>query len=99
MSWGGRRIAVLRRRVVEVYGTACHLCGTETADPAEVGHLHPLALSLDHLVPRSRGGTDAIDNLRPAHRRCNLSRGARPTSTARPPTPPRPVVDGSAFFG
>ncbi|MFG2025380.1 HNH endonuclease [Streptomyces sp. NPDC048825] len=52
--------------------------------PANVdGRRHPLAFTLDHLVPLSRGG-DLLDpaDARSAHRRCNSSRGNR--------TAPRP---------
>lgn len=65
-EWGGRRAQRLRRLVLDVYGDVCHLCGRRGADTA------------DHLVPRSRGGTDTLDNLRPAHFRCNARRGDRP---------------------
>ena len=33
----------------------CHICGHDGADAA------------DHVIPLARGGTDTIDNLRPAH--------------------------------
>jgi 5-methylcytosine-specific restriction endonuclease McrA len=41
---------------------------------------HPLAFTLDHLVPLSKGG-DLLDpiNARSAHRRCNSRRGNRMT--------------------
>lgn len=98
-SWsGGARIARLTRRVVEVHGMTCHLCGTECLPRSEVGHLHPLVVTLDHIVPRSRGGTDDVENLRPAHRRCNLSRGAGPARSRRPPRRPARAVDASEFF-
>jgi len=35
------------------------------------------AAHVDHVIPRSRGGSDDIDNLVPACARCNLSKGAR----------------------
>jgi 5-methylcytosine-specific restriction endonuclease McrA len=41
----------------------CWLCG------------RPGANSADHVVPHSRGGTDALENLRAAHLACNLRRG------------------------
>lgn len=40
-------------QVRAIYGTACHVCG------------HQGAADTDHLVPRSLGGTDSLDNLRP----------------------------------
>lgn len=41
----------------------CHLCGKPGAD------------SVDHVIPRSLGGSDDLTNLRPAHFTCNSSRG------------------------
>lgn len=43
-------------------GDRCHLCGSPGAD------------TVDHIVPRSRGGTHELDNLRPAHLACNSAR-------------------------
>lgn len=60
------------RRIVLAASDACWLCGHAGADQA------------DDVVPKSRGGTSALTNLRPAHgtkpcetcgRRCNQSRG------------------------
>jgi 5-methylcytosine-specific restriction endonuclease McrA len=47
--------------------TRCHLCG-EGPRPGD-------PFVADHVVPRSLGGSDEIDNLRPAHRSCNGRRG------------------------
>jgi 5-methylcytosine-specific restriction endonuclease McrA len=42
-------------------GRPCALCGA----PAE---------HLDHITPRSQGGTDHASNLQPLCRRCNLGK-------------------------
>ena len=42
----------------------CHLCGQPGADTA------------DHIIPYALGGTHELDNLRPAHHRCNSRAGA-----------------------
>lgn len=60
----------------------CWLCGKGIAysiTGPEAGK-HPLAFTLDHLVPLSKGG-DLLDpaNARSAHRRCNSARGNRMT--------------------
>ena len=34
-------------------------------------------MTVDHILPRSRGGQDLLENLLPACRRCNYSRGNR----------------------
>ncbi|MYV56520.1 HNH endonuclease [Streptomyces sp. SID3212] len=67
-------------------GLPCWLCGHNIAyeiTGPEAGK-HPLAFTLDHLVPLSRGG-DLLDpaNARSAHRRCNSARGNR-TSIKQP---------------
>lgn len=53
----------------------CHLCGG--AVDATVHYNDVMAATLDHLVPRSRGGSDDPSNLLTAHRACNSSRGNR----------------------
>jgi 5-methylcytosine-specific restriction endonuclease McrA len=54
-------------RVVAEHGMICHLCCGEIAS---YGDLH-----IDHVIPRERGGTHTYDNLRPAHKLCNLRKG------------------------
>ena len=61
--------ARLRDRVLRA-STICHLCGQDGADTA------------DHIVPVSHGGRNTIDNVAPAHRRCNEARGTLPVADA-----------------
>ena len=59
----------------------CWLCGPEIG--YDLDARHPLSFTLDHEIPLSRGG-NLLDphNARPAHRRCNSSKGNRtPTPT------------------
>jgi 5-methylcytosine-specific restriction endonuclease McrA len=53
----GRGLQTLRKRVFATYGDECWLCGQEGAD------------TIDHIVMVSQGGSNTIDNLRPAHGR------------------------------
>ena len=53
-GWGGRHAQTLRTRVLRA-SDVCHICGQPGAD------------SVDHVIPRARGGTDDPSNLRPAH--------------------------------
>lgn len=71
--WKGRRATAARRLMFAVHGDTCHRCGRPGAD------------TVDHLVPLSRGGTHHVDNLRPAHRYCNIAagNGTRPTPAVR----------------
>lgn len=57
-----------RLRVWLLGDKACWLCG----GPVSLG-----AVTMDHVVPKSRGGGNCADNLKPAHRRCNGLRGSR----------------------
>jgi len=34
-------------------------------------------LHIDHLYPLSKGGSDNLDNVRPAHGRCNVIKSAK----------------------
>lgn len=61
-----------RRAVYERDDWTCQLCFgpiDRTADPNS-----DWAPSLDHIIPSSTGGTDAIENLRATHRWCNSVR-------------------------
>lgn len=59
-----RRKARKRRRLART--RVCAICG-KGMSAAEV--------SLDHIVPRSHGGTNEAWNLRATHPRCNWERG------------------------
>jgi len=49
--------------------TKCSLCGDHITDMKDA--------SVDHIIPKSRGGSDALDNLQIAHRSCNEQKGNR----------------------
>ncbi|PWC04265.1 HNH endonuclease [Agromyces badenianii] len=65
-------------------GSICHLC----KEPIEFGlrRWHPRGPSMDHLRPRSKGGTWDRWNLAPAHYGCNSARG---NADLEPPKPKR----------
>jgi 5-methylcytosine-specific restriction endonuclease McrA len=59
----------------------CYFCG----DPIdmELHHNDRWAFSVQHITPISRGGSaTAVENMAPAHRRCNAKEGARLAGTA-----------------
>ncbi|MFD2674998.1 HNH endonuclease [Gulosibacter bifidus] len=69
--WAGSRVAKWVQRTLAEYGTTCWLCGLPGADSA------------DHVVPRSQGGAVYdMENLAPAHKRCNIARGDRDVTPA-----------------
>ena len=53
----------------------CGLCG-QVVDQAHV-YPHPMAATVDHIVPISKGGSQSESNLQLAHARCNTSKGNR----------------------
>ena len=63
-----------RDLIIRQHGTACHICGEECLYPNKYKE-DPLYLTVDHLKPISKGGSDHLENLRPAHAICNSSRG------------------------
>ena len=45
--------------------------------------LHGVTLHVDHITPRSRGGTDQIDNLQTLCAKCNIGKGNRDSTDLR----------------
>lgn len=66
---------VYRKRVFEADGYRCHICNKMTRKGASVPH--PLAPTIDHLVPLAKGGTHEPINCRTAHFLCNSLKGDR----------------------
>ena len=71
-----RRYRQLRAAVLATKPPICAMCGGWI--DRTLSARHPLGPSVDHAVPRSLGGSDSIDNLRPMHLVCNIRRGNRP---------------------
>ncbi|MDM8549237.1 RNA-guided endonuclease IscB [Desulfobacterales bacterium HSG2] len=57
----------IREYLLEKWGRKCAYCGKEN-----------IPLEIEHIIPRSRGGTDRVWNLTVACRRCNHRKGDRP---------------------
>ena len=64
---------ITREGVIARVGRRCHLCNKLAR--LDVGHLHPLAAEVDHLIPISKGGGNVWDNVAIAHRACNVKKG------------------------
>lgn len=60
------------RRVAERDGWCCHLCGKKVPDRAYGARQDDA--TIDHLIPRSKGGSNRMENLALAHNRCNYRR-------------------------
>lgn len=64
----GRRETLYRMLKRRHYGVVpCYCCGE---------HVEPADATLEHILPRSRGGTDHMSNLSISHAACNHARGA-----------------------
>lgn len=69
-------------RIAERDGWWCWLCGGGIDPHAPVDS--PVRGTVDHLVPKSRGGGNELGNLRLAHKRCNVRRGSHLPELAWP---------------
>ena len=68
------------KEVFDKWGTDCHLCQKpiNLTAPRRVGRNGwENGLHIDHLISLSNGGSDALDNVRPAHGYCNIKKGNR----------------------
>jgi len=81
----------LRYRVYKAKGVKCCVCGLEGKHfgldlPITSNRPHfnlyavdedgeEVLMTKDHIQPRSKGGTDHLDNLQPMCARCNFSKG------------------------
>ncbi|BAZ91422.1 HNH endonuclease [Cylindrospermopsis curvispora] len=75
-----KEIPLTRRNIFHRDGHSCQYCGCTGDD-----------LTLDHVIPRSRGGGDTWENIVTACVRCNVKKGCRTPQEARMPLryPPR----------
>jgi 5-methylcytosine-specific restriction endonuclease McrA len=67
-------------QVLALYGTDCHICNrpVDMSAPRAVGRPGwETGLHIEHVIPLSKGGPDVLENVRPSHGYCNLSKGDR----------------------
>jgi 5-methylcytosine-specific restriction endonuclease McrA len=55
--------------ILERDGMVCHICRADILTRAD--------LHFDHVIPLAKGGPHRAFNIKPAHARCNLSKGSR----------------------
>jgi len=66
-------------QVLSMYGDACHICNNLINLDANRSVGLPnweMSLHIDHLIPISKGGSDSLENVRPAHALCNLKKSS-----------------------
>lgn len=64
--------------ILNRWGTNCHLCGEPIDLNAPRATFHKgweRGLQLDHVIPISANGPDIIENVKPSHGKCNISKG------------------------
>lgn len=77
-----RKIELSRKNILRRDGQQCQYCGTKK-----------LQLTIDHIMPRSRGGGSTWENLITACVKCNIRKGNRTPEEAHMPlltTPRKP---------
>lgn len=66
------------QQILDLYGTNCHICrkpiDLEAPRHSSQGGNWKVGLQLDHVIPIALGGTDLIENIRPSHAICNLTK-------------------------
>lgn len=71
--------AAARQRAISSLDAICAICHKPI--DLEAPKNTPLAVEVDHIVPRSRGGAlYALENLQLTHHRCNRQKGAKMAS-------------------
>ena len=95
MSWHPFRDAKTRSQwrqtLMRQQRGLCAICGHRFAAPSEVNEsvAAEFAPTFDHVVPRSQGGQDELNNFRLVHFRCNVARGDAGASRPTPAVPRR----------
>ena len=78
-KWNKTEWALARKRAIASKDPVCAICHTEIDLDAVA--FSPLAVEVDHIVPRSRGGAlYEQENLQLTHSRCNRRKGAKMAS-------------------
>lgn len=61
--------------VFEAHNWVCNICKRQIDRRLRFPNL--MAVTLEHIIPLSRGGTHTLDNVAPAHASCNFKKGDR----------------------
>lgn len=71
-SMGPKRFVLLARD-----GNLCHYCDESMGLPKENGKHYPKEITVDHVVPKSQGGSNFLSNLVLACYECNHEYGSQ----------------------
>jgi 5-methylcytosine-specific restriction endonuclease McrA len=74
-SMSCRRRETKRRRLRERDGDRCWLCNGVMVFERINDPLNFRAATIDHVIPKAEGGGNELENLKLAHRTCNIRKG------------------------
>lgn len=76
IKWNKTEWALARKRAIASLDPVCAICNGYI--DLEAPAFSPLAVEVDHIVPRSRGGAIyELSNLQLTHSKCNRKKGAK----------------------
>lgn len=79
-SMSSKDRAVKRQELVARDGGQCFYCDKDLVMPVGAGHQNHNAATLDHIIPRSKGGSNRLTNLVLACQSCNDLRADMPVA-------------------
>jgi len=82
-----KKIVLSRKNILRRDGHRCQYCGRSD-----------IPLTVDHVIPRARGGTDIWENLVSACVRCNNKKGDRTPGEAHMPLLRKPIRPNHVMF-
>jgi 5-methylcytosine-specific restriction endonuclease McrA len=81
-----KKVILSRKNILRRDGHQCQYCGVRTG------------LTVDHIIPKSRGGEDSWENLTTACLRCNNRKGDRTPEEANLKVKRKPVRPNHVVF-
>jgi len=82
-----KKVILSRKNILRRDGHRCQYCGSSSG-----------SLTVDHIMPRSRGGEDSWENLVSACLRCNNRKGSHTPDEAEMPLMKRPIRPNHVTF-
>ena len=82
-----RRVELSHKNIIRRDNYHCQYCGSKSHD-----------LTIDHIIPKSRGGTESWDNLVAACTKCNNKKGSHTPEEAKMTLLNKPKKPNHLFF-